>query len=232
MRYHLPTMRILTNHESTYRILALLGSLAFSASVGAQGRSSVNTVPGEHIPTGLLFVDPQTYQSIPLATAPLLGTLPQAADLSANFPRPGDQGQQSSCVGWAVAYALKSYQEKLERKWPLNTNDHLFSPAFIYNQIKRSADCNGGTSYVEALNLVRRDGVASLQDFAYDWQTCSAVPDASVRQRARPYAIAEWRRVNVQDENEGKNQIAAGFPVLAGVVGDHGFFHFRGQQPH
>ena len=45
------------------------------------------------------------------------------------------QGSQSSCVGWAVAYSLKTYQERLDQKWALNTYDHIFSPAYIYNQI-------------------------------------------------------------------------------------------------
>ena len=68
-------------------------------------------------PTGLTFMNDVAYQSIPLAAPPLLGQVPKAVDLSSRFPEPGDQGKQNSCVGWAVAYALKSYQEGLERSW-------------------------------------------------------------------------------------------------------------------
>jgi hypothetical protein len=176
--------------------------------------------PTPVVPTGLQFVDDATYRSIPLASTPLMGALPPSVDMSGHFPMPGNQGQQSSCVGWAVTYALKSYQEGVERNWSLNTADHIFSPAYIYNQIKTSADCSGGTSYVEALNFLRREGAAPWNAFPYDSAQCSRLPDAATKQQAKQYSIADWRRVNVQDETEVKNQLAAGFPVLAGIVVD------------
>jgi Papain family cysteine protease len=210
-------------------VLIGLATLSFSeSSATAQQPPSSST----DIPTGLVFLDDATYQSIPLATSPLLGTLPSSADLSSNFPSPGDQGHQGSCVGWAVAYALKTYQKRVERKWPINSDDHRFSPAYIYNQLKQTGDCQGGIHYVDALNLVRREGVASLSVFPYDPNVCSSLPDAGAKQSARPFAIAEWRRVNVQDDIEVKTQIASGFPVLAGIVVDRGFFSLRGSQPY
>ena len=183
-------------------------------------------------PTGLLFVDPATYQSIPLATTPLMGELPSSADLSKHFPKPGNQGKQGSCVGWAIAYGLKSYQEGMERHWDLTEKEHIFSPAFIYNQIKVSPDCNGGTSYIEALNLLRRDGVAPLAAFPYNDTSCSAKPDSKTKQVARQFVIADWRRVNVQDETEVKNHLAAGFPVLIGMIVDRSFINLKGESPY
>jgi hypothetical protein len=173
--------------------------------------------------TGLNFADPAAYQSIPLASTPLHGVLPIRADLSSNFPRPGNQGQQSSCVGWAVAYALKSYQEHVERKWDVDVEEHRFSPAFIYNQIRSSSDCQGGTSFIDAINLLRVQGVATLADFPYDERVCATIPSEAIRQSARQYAIADWRRVNVQDTVEIKTQIASGFPVLFGMLIDENF---------
>ncbi len=196
-------------------------ALAAATPVAGQGRQP-------DMPTGLLFVDETLYRSIPLASTPLMGELPPKADLSAMFPVPGNQGRESSCVGWAVAYALKSYQEAVERKWRPDSPQRLFSPAYIYNQIRKSPDCQGGTSFVEALNLVRKDGVALLSDFPYIDGQCAAQPDTAVRQRARVFAISDWRRVNVQDETEVKNHLAAGFPVLAGIIIDRLFFNFRG----
>lgn len=178
--------------------------------------------------TGLEFLDDASYRSIPMAAPPLLGTLPPFVDLSADFPAPGNQGSQSSCVGWATAYAFKSFQERRERDWPLDEQSHLFSPAFIYNQVKRSRDCRGGTNFVEALNLLRRDGVATMALFPYEEGRCDSVPTAAVRQAARPFAIADWRRVNVLDEVEVKTQVASGFPVLIGAVVDEGFMRMRG----
>ena len=119
-------------------IALLLGAATWPAPAHAQGAR----------PTGLRFMDDVAYQSIPLAAPPLLGQVPKAVDLSSHFPEPGDQGKQNSCVGWAVAYALKSYQEGLERSWGTAPPQHRFSPAFIYNQLNKSPDCQGGTTFV------------------------------------------------------------------------------------
>jgi len=177
--------------------------------------------------TGLNFADQAAYQGIPLASTPLMGNLPPAKDLSENFPTPGQQGAQSSCVGWAVS-ALKTFQERVERSWALDTAQHQFSPAFIYNQIRTSTDCKGGSSFLAALNLVRRDGAATLADFPYDPETCSAPATPLVKQNAAYFRIADWRRVNVQDETEVKNQITANFPVLIAAQVDRPFMSLSG----
>jgi len=107
----------------------------------------------QELNTGLVFTPQDQLLGIPLASSPYAGTeLPPAVDLSVGMPPPGDQGHQNSCVAWAVAYALKSYQENVELHWGLGTSDHVFSPAFIYNQINNGAD--GGSSFADALNLV------------------------------------------------------------------------------
>jgi hypothetical protein len=174
--------------------------------------------------TGLQFLDESTYRSIPLAATPLMGNLPDSYDMSARFPTPGYQGNQTSCVGWAVAYALKSYQEHQERNWGLSGPTRTFSPAFIYNQIKLSPDCRvGGSLFTDALNVLRRDGVATMADFPYQENSCNAVPAAIVKQNARAFAVADWRRINVQDEIEVKTQLASGFPVLIGMMVDRNF---------
>lgn len=171
--------------------------------------------------TGLKFLEEDAYSSIPLATTPLLGDLPDTIDLSRNFPPPGNQGQQGSCVGWALAYALKGYQEKVERKWDGLSEGQNFSPAYIFNQIKING-CSGGSYIKDGLNAMR-NGVATLKDFSYTDSSCELMPDAAVRQSAKPFAIADWRRVNVQDPVEVKSQLAAGFPVVIGMMVDDGF---------
>lgn len=178
--------------------------------------------------TGLEFTAPAIYLSYPLASTPLMGLLPRSADLSPFLPQPGDQGQQASCVGWAVAYAMKTYQEGVERRWPLDQPSAQFSPAFIYNQIRRSQDCGGGTFLPDALNLVQRAGAAPLSDFPYTSQACTAVPSAAVSQRARHFAIADWRRVDTRDQLDVKAYIAAGIPVMIGMRVDEPFMQLRG----
>lgn len=176
----------------------------------------------DELSTGLQFLEESSYRSIPLASTPLLGDIPNMIDLSDHFPEPGNQGQQGSCVGWAVSY-LKTFHEVTERGWNSKDRTSLFSPSFIYNQIKISSSCDSGSFFSEAFNIIRRDGASKLENFPYSDQSCSALPDASTKQIAREFAVADWRRVNHLDEMEIKTQIASGFPVLIGMIVDSEF---------
>jgi transcription initiation factor IIF auxiliary subunit len=71
----------------------------------------------------------------------------------------------NSCVGWAVAYAAKSYQESLDQEWVPDGPGRQFSPSFIYNQINGGADL--GSSPVAALRLVERIGCATMATMPY-----------------------------------------------------------------
>ncbi|MEL7040168.1 MAG: C1 family peptidase [Pseudomonadota bacterium] len=175
--------------------------------------------------TGLSFVDENRYRGIPLASNPYgAAELPPRIDLSSNMPRPGNQGRQNSCVGWAVAYALKSYQEQLEEGWPLNPRGQpddrrIFSPSFIYNQINNGADA--GSHFVDAFNVLSSQGAAPLSAMPYgDYR--APIPEAA-RSIAKRYRIDTWRRVNTQDTRELKAQLNANYPVIIGAIVDDGF---------
>ncbi len=172
--------------------------------------------------TGLIFLDEAQYQDIPLATVSMMGTLPTQVDLSKWFPTPGHQGRQSSCVGWAVAYGLKSYQEAVERKIAPSSDNTLYSPSFVYNQIKLNG-CGGGSHISDALNLLKRGGVSNLASFPYLENNCTSIPSETVKNQAKDFAIADWRRVNTKDDIEIKSQLNAGFPIVIGMMVDDGF---------
>jgi len=177
--------------------------------------------------TGLVFLSEQEYKAIPLASTAMMGTLPASKDLSAWFPQPGNQGNQSSCVAWAVCYGLKSYQEAVEHKRTPVSNDQVFSPAYVYNQIKLSG-CDNGSYITSALNLLKKEGVATMQQFPYNAFDCSRQPGAADKSAARPYTIADWRTVPLNDEMDVKSHIASGFPVVIGMMVDEGFLRLRG----
>jgi hypothetical protein len=178
--------------------------------------------------TGLIPATEEQLRGIPMASVPFAGdSLPPAVDLSANLPPPGNQGRQNSCVGWTVAYALKSYQEKIEEgvsffdsSGKINPR-RVFSPAFIYNQINNGRD--GGSSFISALNLLSSQGAATWADMPYSENDYLSKPSRTTISRAKPYRIDYWRRVNVRDVKEVKAQLNAGYPVMAGVKTDEGF---------
>ena len=182
--------------------------------------------------TGRNEIDPEQYSQFATSTyySDLLGsttqdqTQPQSVDLSMNFPEPGSQGSQSSCVGWAVAYALKSYQEKVEMGWSLNTRSHLFSPAFIYNQINGGVD--QGSYIYQALDLIVNQGAATLATMPYSEYDYWSQPSSAAFAEASQYK--GLRRVRVNDTSQIKAALVNRRPVVAGIDVYEPFYNLVG----
>lgn len=171
--------------------------------------------------TGKQDVDPKDYAAFALSTynSSLLGgeaspAPPSSVDLSQNFPAPGDQGRQSSCVGWATAYALKTFHEKIEMGWSLNTVDHLFSPAFVYNQINWGRD--EGSYIFQALDLAVNQGIATLRQMPYSDTDYLTQPSAAAYTEAAQFKSAQWSRIN--DTSQIKAALVNRNPVVAGIT--------------
>lgn len=198
-----------------------------SASVSV----TVDVLSDDQKNTGKEDVDPKDYAGFKLNTysSDLLGsnsnpTQPISIDLSSNFPTPGDQGRQSSCVGWATAYALKSYQEKVEIGWSLNTNTHLFSPAFIYNQIVIGQD--QGAYIHKALDLAVSKGISTLSTMPYSDTDYTTAPSSAALSEAASYKAASWSRVN--DTSQIKAALANRKPVVCGITIYTSFYQLSG----
>ena len=162
-------------------------------------------------------MDVEAYRSAPVLRAVPIA-LPAYVDLSVDAPPPGDQGSQGSCVGWAVAYTLKSYHERIERGWPLTDNRHVMSPAYVYNQIKVPG---GGAYYADAFRLLADQGVSSWAAMPYNWRDDRTQPSAAARAEAADYRIADWgtvlRNTHAVFVQEVKRHVAGGTPVLIAV---------------
>jgi len=171
--------------------------------------------------TGANSVEPSEYASFPrgfydggkLGAPGADPTLPTSVDLSKDFPRPGKQGRLSSCVGWATAYALKSYQERVEIGWSLEPMEHRFSPAYIYNQINGGRDI--GSWFNDALNLVVNQGVATFATMPYNDADFLTQPSAAAVQEASQFKGLSWKTVN--GVLEIKEALANHLPVVITV---------------
>ncbi len=168
--------------------------------------------PGVNVGFGAQLLPKADYEKVPLLPDPLAGArrsslskdpnLPTSYDLSINTPPVGNQGNQSSCVAWAVAYAARSYFNKVAKNvsykatnGSLNT-ESLFSPAFLYNQVKLGG-CDGGSQVSTTLELLKTTGVCTLKEMAYVDNDCSTQPTADQRQKAAAYKIRDWGRINI-----------------------------------
>jgi hypothetical protein len=150
--------------------------------------------------------------------------LPSKVDLSAQFPTPGNQGKQNSCVAWSIAYAVKSYQEVLEQNWSLDTNDHLFSPAFIYNSLDKGA--NDGLKVNEALEWTLGNGIATLATMPYQESDSTTQPTLAAIQEAQSYKPQEWG--TLKSNKDIKTSLANNQPVIITMAAFNSFKNLKG----
>jgi hypothetical protein len=129
-------------------------------------------------------------------------TPPNAVDQSASswFPPIGDQGQQGSCVSFAVGYYAKTFQEAKEHSWNLtgarwiggsngsisaDYQSKVMSPAFIYNLVNGGTD--GGSNIETPIQLINNVGISSWQKMPYYWQDYQRWPSVEAWAEAPLY---------------------------------------------
>ncbi len=199
------------NFSAGFRIiLVLIGMIAMSSSgfgqdePRAQGYEADDPIEISGLARGLRF----------------RAFLPPFHDLSAAFPRPGDQGKQGACVAWSVGYALRGYYHHQRTGTSYADRSNLFSPAYIYNQLVSTPDCASGSSIRKALTLMQSEGVATLADFPYDDRSCVRKPPDEVKRRAAEHTIASFRAIGQADLpvfDDIKGSIRSGHPVVVGL---------------
>ncbi|MCC7569363.1 MAG: hypothetical protein KO463_07110 [Candidatus Methanofastidiosa archaeon] len=130
-----------------------------------------------------------------------MDSLPATIDHSASihFPPVGSQGQEGSCVAWAVGYYTKTFQEAVERGWDFSdaswTNgeptpsyqDKIMSPDFIYHQINGGVD--GGSTYNDAITLVTSVGASSWALMPYSQYDHTSWPSEAAWREAPLYRV-------------------------------------------
>ncbi len=145
-------------------------------------------------PTGGLFRDPADVPWL-VETRPDALALdpPPAVDHSPDMPPVGSQGSLPSCTSWAFAYYYKTYQEWLERGWPVTEPAHQFSPTFLYNMA--NAGGNVGSYYTDNMRLLVDFGCATFADCPNSSDPVPW-PGETAYARALPYRCAEARYIN------------------------------------
>ena len=136
-------------------------------------------------------------------------------DLSDNFPKAGNQGSQNSCVGWAVGYANKTYQEKIENDWFLNTNDHIFSPSYIYNQINFGNDYGAYIDY--AMQLIVDEGVCPISNMPYDEKDYLIQPNGEQKRIASYFKAEKWEALERGDIDTMKAHLTKGQAIVIAI---------------
>jgi hypothetical protein len=151
--------------------------------------------------------------------------LPLAVSLKMFAPRPGNQDDLGTCVGWAAAYAARTILEA-QRQGVFDrqeVTDLAFSPGFTYNIAKSSEDpdCQTGALLLDALSKMKTNGAALFKTFP---QHCADYIPEKVYKEAQQYTIQGYNKLwnytysEKQRVEAVKQTLAEGRPVVAGLL--------------
>ncbi|PKQ64942.1 hypothetical protein BZG02_03595 [Labilibaculum filiforme] len=165
------------------------------------------------INSGYLPLPQEEYEKIPSAEEiNKTKSYPQSVHLSC--PPIRSQGGEGSCVSWGVGYAARSISWKKQYGGSYSYKKNIFSPEYIYNQIKIT-DCSGGSYVTDGLNLVVNQGVCVWNDMPYTDVSCDTYPNNYQASQAAKHKATSYRRVP-KNLNSFKDQLAAGKPIVVG----------------
>ncbi|MCA0366234.1 MAG: C1 family peptidase [Bacteroidetes bacterium] len=155
------------------------------------------------------------------------GTIPGKYRIPTPPIEPYGQGNEGACVAWATSWAVAS--TKINYTGNTINYGNLFSPEFIYNQIKISNDCEQGSYFVSnnrylgALDLVAEDGVCFWDEMPYSDKGCSVLPNSSQKSLAEANRISKYEKVEGFNTIELKKVLLANFVLVFGATVDEGF---------
>jgi len=178
---------------------------------------------GREYPRGLIF-DDEDYKKTPLTAKILTRDLkftPPSFSLKQYSPKVGDQKDTGTCTAWATAYGARTIIESIQqdRKNRLISTKEVFSPFYVYNQIRTQKGCKEGTRISDALRLIKREGVAKFRYFGFD---CNREVTNKDRKKALDYKISGYKRLfNIYDKNKVllvKKAISQNRPIVIGML--------------
>jgi hypothetical protein len=223
MNLDMDLRKMFCKRPATFVLKSLMSAVLFAVILGT---ADLSQAAGRVLNTGLIFT-PESVLAKAKRVQKTRGNLPPRVDLASRMPPPGNQEEQSSCVGWAVAYGARSYYQGLDTTELSQTT--VFSPAYIYNQIRSDkTSCEQGIRIDQALNLMKTQGVATLADFSYLKNNCSKLPDQGIKNKAKKNAISGWSFIPQGDLSSIKSELYRGNPVIVGMDVDHSFLDVRG----
>jgi C1A family cysteine protease len=191
-------------------------ALFFNACKKDQVEPSAPQVVGEYHSLGAELLSAEEYAKIPQAKVPAVDL--KATILNLNVPPVGNQGAEGSCVAFGTTYAGRSinWQFLHPAAWSYSVN--IFSPEYVYNQIKVSSSCTSGSYVTSGLNLLKTQGVCRWSTMPYTDLSCSLLPTTAQKTEAALYKISGYSSVS-RTTTAIKSFLAAGKPVIvAGPV--------------
>ena len=166
------------------KTLLLVAAIFFVATVQAQPKRFT----GEVINLDLIAKTPQKVK----VSSRSFTNLPKSFSLEQYCPTAGDQGNYGTCTAWAAGYGAATilYAKTHDITDKTTINKYAFSPAFLFEQIKKPADvgCDSGSSTIDAILTLIKMGDATLKTAPY---YCGAKATEIAKAEALDYKIAD-----------------------------------------
>lgn len=149
------------------------------------------------------------------------GVLPKSFSLEKWVPPVADQGDTSTCVGFAAAYYSLSTIYNMEFNYYSSKDKlaHAFDPHFIYSLINNYVDydCDEGLYMDDAVEKLQYIGAKKRWFYPYtrcntDWST---EMQKRVRNYTLPYKIKNYGFINPYQIDKFKEGIVLGLPITA-----------------
>ena len=173
------------------------------------------TQVGELHSLGCLLLPTEEYAKLPEAKD--LGIVATKATVNLSVPPVGNQGGEGSCVAWGTTFAARSINWVKTHPASYSTSVNIFSPEYVYNQIKLGS-CSAGSYVTSGLNLLKSQGSCRWSVMPYTDVSCSTYPNTTQKTDAAKYKISGYSTVS-RTTSAIKSQLAAGNPVIvAGPV--------------
>jgi hypothetical protein len=196
---------------------------------------------GQTYSTGALL-DPVRYERInikPVLVSRSYGSesLPRKASLMQYSPIPESQGNYSTCVGWATAFAARTISESiaLNRTDRTETSNNVFSPIFVYKNIQPDPTGQRGSFIDDALVFMR--DVGAVKRLPFERTTDFPLIILTTYTNSRRYRIAdyvrlfsEWGPGTIANRVDPvKKSLSEGKPVIIGMNTPVSFFIAKDQ---
>jgi len=197
-----------------FAVLIGIGSVILNSC--EQTEDELPQVEQNYYSLGCELLPAAEYSKIPLAKTPVVEIKATVLDL--NVPPVGNQGGEGSCVAFGTTYAGRSidWQASHPATWSQSVN--IFSPEYVYNQIKVRRPCSSGSYVYKGLDLLKLQGVCTWTLMPYTDVSCTLLPTTAQKTAAAAYKITSYSTVT-RTTAAIKSFLAAGKPVIvAGPV--------------
>ena len=176
------------------------------------------------------------------------GPPPKAYSLKKYAPIPGDQGDESSCSGWAASYAAKTILESITfgRTDRFLTTRNAYSPLYPYQkarEIDRFDDNTLGADMITVVSLMSEFGVPKNSEYLKSIASSNIMGSGRTNQKTVPENFQKWTIKGIQRLFHNKDMstaedritriktnISQGNPVIVGLLFPENSFEKAGEQ--